>query len=949
MAVITTDQLDLLRTAHYEGSAYLIAGPQNVVFAARVNGNPAGNDYAQIAYDTVTVGDYEDIMIDMDVRISRTSDIRDAFFYGRIRKSPTSSILYINETSAAINDDNYIWVLNNYPLVIRQRYKTFVDWDKSHTPPPPLESNVDSAYVACTTAATAQFSLSSMGQAIAKGATITSVEWSIPDVTYIDGDEESEDIVIEVESPYNEWGHLTLTDSNGTPNTLHFTITAGDPNTASFFRLCHEDVPVSSDWENGFSASTSYWGGIDDLLDRTRITLVSVETFDGEELGVGNVQFVGYLDTAASNTAGDETHGQSKEAQIEFSGLMQLAGKLRFNPIAIRHSAAPAAWDFINTPTPVRNIVHLFAQHSTFLNLCSLDFQGLNETFLTGNVNVEERSLTDAARKVTREINGYLIQSPAGKVTLVRDPRVGSMSYRASIPDKTPDPIDLGDVYSYKLTREGYDKVGWMDVGFMVVHPTNFTPTFITANAPASGPGDGQEDSANPSQLLAATSNMSNALAEARQRTGDLYELANARRKLEVNFGSGWGGVVRAMPGEYYQFIISDEDDVRGYGISPDDDWLCLSVNMTINRNGTQDTIGTFVEVTQGGNALIAATISPSAVTTPIPVLPVFSPYPAMPMPASINYDSLTPENPIAGDPFSGMQTLPLSTEDAAKAAQNQPKSGESRAFTYFSYDGNVTMDFTTVLGEDYALVVSGSALIGDTGIEIDRDFLVTDGAPEVTGDFGEVGFTSAQTNGTGYQGTGTDADRNYQQYDFASPTYVESVMFLIGAVGDYTAARWRIGSSADGDTFGPVMTLNPGQTSASRAINDTVDFVRWGIERAGGDTSAVGPIIGVIIILSGGVPLYADALYQYEKDADGKPINVAAHSGRGLYINNAAIGGTLPPFNENGIYNLSLGDFNGGLGGDGNPISFKFNDDNYSDNERLALNLVVKGPGAGT
>lgn len=932
MAMLTSDQLDLLRDAHYEGSAYLIAGPQDVVFAARVNDTPSSSDYAQISYDTVTTGAYTDLIVDMDVRISHTSDIRDAFFYGRVRKTPTASILYINETSAAITDNDYIFVIDSYPMVIRQRYKDKVDWDKSHTPPPPIESNVDSAYVACTTAATAQFSLSSMGQAIAKGATITSVEWSIPDVTYIEGDEESEDIVIEVESPYNEWGHLTLTDSNGTPNTLHFTITAGDPNTASFFRLCHEDVPVSSDWENGFSASTSYWDGIDDLLDRTRITLVSVETFDGEELGVGNVQFVGYLDTAASNTVGDETHGQSKEAQIEFSGLMQLAGKLRFNPIAIRHSAAPAAWDFINTPTPVRNIVHLFAQHSTFLNLCSLDFQGLNETFLTGNVNVEERSLTDAARKVTREINGYLIQSPAGKVTLVRDPRVGSMSYRASIPDKTPDPIDLGDVYSYKLTREGYDKVGWMDVGFMVVHPTNFTPTFITANAPASGPGDGQEDSANPSQLLAATSNMSNALAEARQRTGDLYELANARRKLEVNFGSGWGGVVRAMPGEYYQFIISDEDDVRGYGISPDDDWLCLSVNMTINRNGTQDTIGTFVEVTQGGNALIAATISPSVVTTPIPVLPTLSPYPAIPMPASINYDSLTPENPIAGDPFSGMQTLPLSTEDAAKAAQNQPRSGESRAFTYFSYDGNVTMDFTTVLGEEYSIEVSGIAKISNghtQSIFLRNTYPGTWNSP-----ISFVGLTP--TGGSIYDVGFVFGDGVWA----ISPDFTDSLGTLLPVY---------LASATNGTTWQaqlPDLSIIGFFATPGDGASMTQPYIRYGLLSTGAGTSRVTlePTTP-----NSDVPLFADALYQYEKDDEGKPINVQVHSGRGLYINNAAIGGTLPPFNENGIYNLSLGDFNGGLGGDGNPISFKFNDDNYSDNERLALNLVVKGPGAGT
>lgn len=942
MAQITTDQLDLLRTAHYEGSAYLIAGPRSVVFAARVNGTPTASDYAQISYDTVTTGAYTDLIVDMDVRISHTSDIRDAFFYGRVRKTPTSSILYINETSAAIVDNDFVFVVDNYPMVIRQRYKTFVDWDRTYTPPPPIESNVDSAYVVCTTDSSATFSLESIPQAIAKSATITGVEWTIPNATYTVGTSTDEAITFTVDTPYNEWAHLAITDSNDTTNVLHFTITAGDPDNLDhdFFRLYNDDdVPVSSDWDNGHTASTSYWDGISDLLDRTRITLVSVERFDGEELGTGNVRFVGYLDSSVSNTSGDETYGQRKEAQVEFSGLMQLAGKLRFNPIAIRHSASPTAWDYINTPTPPRNIVHLFAQHSTFLNLCSLDFDGLGETFLTGNVNVEERSLTDAARKVVREINGYLVQSPAGKVTLVRDPRVGSDAYRATIPDKTPDPIDLGDVRSYKLTRDAYDKVGWMDVGFMVVHPTNYTPTFITANAPASGPGDGQEDSTNPSQLLAATSNLSSALSEARQRTGDLYALANARRVLEKNFGSGWGSVIQATPGEYYQFFISDDDDVRGYGISENDNWLCLSVNTTINRDGTQDTIGTFVEVTQGGDALISASISPSVVNTPIPVLPVISPYPAIPMPASVNYDTTNPTNKIPRDPFSGMQTLPIPTEDAAEAAQNQPGAGESRAFTYFSYASNVTMDFTTVLGEDYTLVASGSALIGDTGVEIVKDFLTADGSPEVTG--GVSGYsTGAWTIGVGWEGTTvTDLDRNFVEYTFGSPTFVESVSFTWGTVSDYTNANWWLG--VDGD-FGSPTSMTGGQTSASGNINATVTSIRIGIERSGGLTTAVAPLTSLTIVLSGGDPLYGDALYQFEKDDEGKPINVAAHSGRGLYIDNAAIGGTLPPFNENSLYTL-------GYTGTGNPIQFRFEDDDYSDNERLPLNLVATGPGAGT
>jgi hypothetical protein len=936
MTEITSDQLTLLREAHYEGAAYLIAGPQNVVFAARVNGTPSALDYAQVNYDTVTIGSLSDIIVDMDVRISHTNDIRKAFFYGRVREAATSSILYLNETSAAITDNDYIWVLNSFPVVRRQRRKTSFDWDKPYHGLPSIESNVPSASAILTKATTAQFSFTSIPQAVGKGTTTTGVQWVFPNATYIDGDDESEEVTIEVETPYNEWCHQTLTNSNGTTNTLHFTLTAGDPNTAPFFRLCHEDVPVSSDWDNGHSATVNYWRGVDDLLDRTRITLVSEETFDGEPLGVGNVCFIGYLRNSTSSIEGDENYGQRKGVQFDLPGLMQLAGGLRFNPIAIRHSAAPAQWDQINTPTPPRNIVYALL-HSTVLNLCAFDLNGIGETFLTGNVNVEETSLMDAVRKSAREISGVLVQRADGQISLIRDPRVGSTAYRASLPSKTPTPIDPGDGYSFKFPRTAEEKVGWIEVGFAVINPSTNTPTFLTANAPASGPGDGPEDLTEPSQLLAATSNLNDALAEARQRTGDLLARANTQDTIEVNFGSGWGGVIEATPGEYYQFLVDPSEDERGLGISADDDWLCLSVNTTINRSGTQDTTGTFTKVTQGGTVLIKVAISPSVIETPIPILPVISPYPAIAMPASINYDSTSPTRRIPRDPFSGMQTLPLTTEEAAEAAQNQSNPGESRAYTYFSYNANVEMDFTTVLDEEYTLRISGSGQIGvNGGAEITFDFTASD-----------HGFTPITVNqgiyheGQGW-GRGIDTGRIGIQKDLNQTFVAEEVEYNepLSASGRFV----RIYEYPFPSSIIASSTAAQSVYSFSHAAADGFSMDSG----HSGSLSTTLRLTSIVLTQSGdGAPIEGDAFYQWNINENGERVNIQAHSGRGLYLASSAMdtGGpvaVIPPYNENSEYTVPFT-------GTGNPIWFRFEDDVYTDNARLPLYLSATGPGAGS
>lgn len=936
MAAIDAGQLTELREAHYEGAAYLIAGPQNTVFAARVNGAPSSSDYAQIAYDGVTVGAYTDLIVDMDVRISHTNDVRKAFFYGRVRKTPTSSLLYINETSAAVQDNDYIFVVNSYPLVRRKRYKQFLDWDIAYQGLPSIESNVPSASVVLTREGTAQFTFESVPQAVGKGTTTTGVQWIFPNATYIDGSSTSSEVTIEVETPYNEWCHQFLTNSNGTTNALHFTLTAGDPDNPdhTFFRLCHGDVPVSSDWTNGYSTTATYWRGIDDLLDRTRITLVSEETFDGESLGVGNIRYIGYLRNTTSSVEGDENYGQRREAQLDLPGLMQLAGGLRFNQIAIRHSATPSAWDQINVPTPPRNVIHAM-RHSTLLNLCSVDLAGLDETYLTGNVNVDETSMMDAVHSALKKINAPLVQAASGALSIVRDPRVGDDAYRASIPDKTPTPITLGDGYSFKFVRTNQDKVGWLEVGFAVVDPTSYTPTFITANAPASGPDDGPEDDTEPSQLLASTSNLNAALTEAKQRTGDLYALDNTQDTIEVNFGSGWGGVVEATPGEYYQFQVAASDDERGQGIDPTDNWLCLSVNMTINRTGTQNTSGVFTKVTRGGDSLINITVNPSVVTTPIPMLPVISPYPAIPMAASINYDATSPTRRIPRDPFSGMQTLPLATEEAAAAAQNQPNPNESRAYTHFNYDTNITMGFTTVLDAEYTITVNGSAQIGANSSC--QDLTAT-----------ENGWASLPTtwatwhSGEGY-GRGTPVGRIIIQKDVGNVSGQPLTLYFNEAFTGYIyLAPYSYVYTGSGLVH-PSGVTEYTFSSLSFTSGLSIDI---GVD----ENNPLTPLSSTFRLTSlclgdeeidGGATLYADAFYQWNEDDDGNPINVQLLSGKGLYLDNAAVA-VVPPFNPNHQYTIPFI-------GTGNPINFRFEDTDYSDNERLPLYVTVTGPGAGS
>jgi hypothetical protein len=952
---LTSPQYDIVLSGGYRAREYLVICPSTVIFAARVNGTPAADVFASFAYDTVTVGAFGDIKEGQAILVGRTSNIRAAFFRGRARKPAISGTLYINETSDAIQDNDYVWVIDSYDIAEKRRRGPFVDWEIPYHGIPPMIKSADddhplqAAYAVLTDEATAVFDLNVVMQVLTKGAAEGTYLWTIPDATYTVGSDSDPEIQIEVDTPYNQWGRLDYEDDEGNANYFVFTLTAGDPSNPAhtFFRLCHEPVDYSADLDNGYNATVNYWDGVDDLLDQTRVAVVVDETYNGGDAELGNIRFVGYFVDDTGDVRGDEKYGQIQNAAITLAGFLALAGQIHFPSLTIQHSTTPTLFDQIDTPTPVRGAAHVILEHSTLGTIAPFDWGAIDDTYFSGMaMDVPEASLVDAAAILAKKINASFTQNGSGGLVFRRNANFLSIAERDALATVTPDPITLGEGMSFSLKHAHKRRVSSVTVGFEVFDAVAGEMISLKANAPASGGGGGSEHNEFSGQLLAPSSDFQDVLDEAAQRGGDILEYNNPVDTLTINMDDGFGFFSPAND-QWHKFDIAAADLPRGVAITTSTRWLCISIAPKLNTRGGRDIQAVFRRETIGGTANIDVSVVPSATDTALEVLPGMPSYGGLWSPApSINYDTTDPDTTQPFDANDLSQTLPVPAEQGAEQASGMPPAGCARAYTTFKYASNITMGFITVLNAPYTLTIEGSARIrGDYPGCTDLTATQANWLPR-TG-FGQyypgVGLGPILITGVWYFGW-------LKSPEVYSEVITEIELGFNEVVNGITVGRG--GTRWVQSVASNTISLN---TTNAPTVLPLVSNVH-GIE-VSYFPSYISPSTTLrmthfcMYTATGKMALYADAFYEWNlseaEETEGGVINLALRTG--LLIDNAQIA-VVPPFNPNHVYEgLDLGDFNGGTGGTGSELQFKFSDTVYSDNELLPFTLTVCGEDAGS
>ncbi len=942
-AAMTAGQLTSLHSGSYQGDVRVFVMPNTVVFEAEVNETINGAVFAQFAYNNVTTGAYTDVRVGQTVIISTAGDLRQPLLRGRVRKAPTATTFYLNETSFALTAGQVVTVINTFELWQKDRSGNLVDWDIPYAGLPPIIRGLQSFYYA-ESGTSASFSLAPVGQAMADGATISSYAWNIPGATYTVGSSSTQNITVTIPAGHR-WCTLTVTDSSGQATTLNFDVLVCGRDDPAYLKLAHGDVTITGSLDNGWNASLIYYAGMESVLDRTRCAIIGFDRFGSGTPNFNPVLFVGYARTETSETAGDVTAAQLQQTRLELQGFAALSGELPVPSLAIRHRATPAAWEEMKYPTVQRVVAHLSTRYSNLASLCALDLRPTDNTWYADDLDVQDSTLFDTVRELAGRIQAALVFYPQGDAALELNACFLSSSARNALP-VIASGITVDDLYRFDLPVTYARRVGQVTAGAGTYNLTSGNVTIIRAIAPASAPFEGSEAPVIPDQLMPAGLSDTAALSAARERVGNLLEWLNPPTLLNATFTDGWRCLTPSQAA-WYTFDLPATENARGIAVTTGTRWLLLSVSLTWNLNGQWDVAAQFRRETVGGTAQISAAILPNMVDTGLPVLPPLADYDAFPPPASLDYPSTTV--PATGrQPFGrGMfgSFAGTSYEDAQAAADNAPELNCEILSPALNFKSSATRqtDFISVGGEQYVVTVRGSAKIASGSWQQIYDFTT---APHGFAESSNLSGQSTWVAGLGYESDGCfsgilSVDRIKTLSPAVSGATITGVTLLYTATGITGLAQAALAIYNAGPTV--FYQLIPGVTNGVNktmtftgtfpAAFDQIEFqlstdicsVVFTAHRLTLTGTGTNPFTG-----SGGTDLFADAFYRW---TDGGAAELHP-TGSGLLVDGVNL--AVPPeYNPSHEYTFLKS-------GTGGRFSFKFADSDYSDNQNLPLYVRV-------
>lgn len=300
--ILSAQQLVQQRQSPVTSKQFILFNPNDVVWQTQPDAQVDGAlPYAEFDWDGTDQGSRTDVNEGMTVLISTSSDYRETtIFRGRVRKAPDATTFFINETSVDLEVTDFVTVIDDYDIHEKQERREpdltsafdltglrFIDWDKTFETLPPLISNLQSTYVDISGDATVDFVFTPTVTAVAAGASENAYEWiKIGDGTIIVGTSADKDVTIRFPgSATNEhrWVLFRANDTNGVIQYFVFEVYTVDLTDTSsvVFRLDTNAVNITGTRTDGFNVTGRVVEDFDSILDRTRCTIISVDSYNG--------------------------------------------------------------------------------------------------------------------------------------------------------------------------------------------------------------------------------------------------------------------------------------------------------------------------------------------------------------------------------------------------------------------------------------------------------------------------------------------------------------------------------------------------------------------------------------------------------------------------------------------------------------------------------------------
>lgn len=944
---LSSPQLATARASGYWARILACLNPNAVVFQAQAAEDITGTPFTQFTYNNVTIGAYTDVWPGMLLYLSPTTDIRDAYFRGRVRLDPTSSILYVNQNPSVLTTGDYVLIVRDVDLFARVRNDTLVDSSITFQRLQPTTMGLPSAIVLYDSDNDGQVSYTTIQTGIAVDADATTVDIWNWDVSG-DGASSIDDPTLQnptftFEAGYHYLIRAQFEDDDGNENYQISHVYAVD-RTFSAPAVTHVIAgSVQLDGDDGNTASLTAYAQVSTLLDRTHCAVWSIEHFgdDSDTPFVSNVLMNGRIRSDSIQTEGSAEAGRLQQVTFQVEGITAYLRRLRIPNDIIRPDATPSQWGEIENPTPWRMVVYALWVYTTLTNICSVSVE--DGAFEAWQIGAEPRGIDggyalDVINSILETIHAAPNWSPSGEIHLAQ-----TVSYKA---DRSGVPLimtfGLGDQREYTIDRDSSKTVAQTVAFGGVFNSDANTIVLYTAQAPSIVYGDGAEIRELTREILTVDSTAADAAEEIGLRASNDYAFNNPKALLRQGLYDSFAGVLIPTNFQRWSNVIPASSNPLAIAYGATDYFQLQSASLTINANGSIDPSGEWYEETSFDDAQVLAALLPNNLSNMNPSFPVLPNDPAFPTDPLENYPTDTPSldelAPI--DPDSAAQAYtPFPPDVAADVGSAVGNPGCKTLRVNFKSSTNTESSWITTLSDDYLMTVQGFASVG-TGALVptveyrfdegdDLDFIAYVNAFSVS-------YATYMSDGwaQGFPG------RIIIRRDLSGgDTITGATLYLNRAL-----------TPADGAVANFIMDwgVNPAApsyiTSALTTFTDTYVFTGFsttaGIGFEIGTNNSIPDVRLIRAVLTGAlIPAtdrYADAFYSWTLDADGNETDIQLlASDEGLFIDNTRYA-SIPPYSPDHRYTLLP------FTGTGNSFLARMQFGTYSNNQNVLLFIEV-------
>lgn len=682
-APITSDQYIQLRGNH-RTKWLVIPNPNTVKFAARVNQTTFATSFNSVTFDTVTTGAYTDVKVGWTVYLSHTSNIEEAFFRGRVRKTPTSSVLYINRTSVAVADNDYVWVIRDTALHEKLPYydgtTLYVDDDLSYTSLPPIVTNLPHAVAGkLGSGGNVDFVFAPTALACTSGASISSYAWDADGGSFQAGSSSTQNVTIRFTTSGWREIRLTVTDSDGRTNFFAISCAVYPEDYSSVVALDLLCTGTRYEQNVGWTATLQAAAGsiTATLLAETELIVVAEDVFNDVAGSIlSNIKFVGRIrqdDTSINVGLSGRRIQISSETRLELESIGAQMGRLILPSMTLRDVTTVTAMGELTNLTLWRGMVFLSTLLTTLSNVASLGYDSTNNDYAYPLFTAQDRSTESSLSDIAFTINAYLNYLPSGEIYTARHMHYLDASAKAALvnPASWTNRDYTGQA---SIKRERVQRVGRV-IGFAGSYNTaSGDIVTLRCKAPAEVPGQGEGRGQLNRQVLIANLSLTDAKAEVELRTGADLARQNLVTTLDVDHPSGYDNVLFPDVSQPYTWTIAASSNLAGFACDTSKLWWLQSVSVTYNvEKGYTTTKATYVEDVSSLNAQTISEIAPDDTPADVGSLPPLLDFPFGMLPSLQFPDGtdIAPEDeqPFTADEVAPARKPPAPSTDPAKPA----------------------------------------------------------------------------------------------------------------------------------------------------------------------------------------------------------------------------------------------------------------------------------------